>query len=87
MDIAMVVVRRVVQTAPYEGVEKITTQQYLTTDLEWSSRADAYQYCSSVAFTEATDNGGEVYLRFANGKEVPVSYEEMFERTPEGELQ
>lgn len=72
MDIAMVI-RRLDTAANWF--------LFLTEDREWSPRmSDAYRYVSLLAFTDAKELGGEVCLRFANGHEIKVEYEQMFEK-------
>jgi hypothetical protein len=63
-----------------------TKPQYLSIDEDWTSAPQlARYYVSMWAFLDAKENDAEVVLLFANGKELAVSYHEIFNQ--EGTLQ
>ena len=53
--------------------------QYLEYGGDWTPyRQNAHGYVSMWAFLDAKENDAEVVLLFANGKELVVSYDEIF---------
>jgi hypothetical protein len=58
--------------------------RYLTQDQEWTlDPKRARCYVSSMAFRDAEAYGGRVFLRFANKREINVSFNDMFDREEE----
>jgi hypothetical protein len=55
--------------------------KYLDAHGEWGNRECCWEYESAAAFTDAEYNGAQVLLAFANGREIPITYNEIFRKS------